>query len=195
MNKLTIAAQTIKDRVSALDVGNALGLNVDKHGRCSCPFHNGKDRNMKLFPGNRGYSCFVCHASGDVIRFVQEYNGCTFKEAVNWLNNAFNLGMDISSPMSPDERKRAKFAQWHRKNEQEFRAWKDRFGFDMALLADDIVRILENIRDEKRPRTYGEWDPDFCTAVEMLPEARQFAEDCMMECMKEAHLNEHDELR
>ena len=57
--------------------------------------------------------------------------------------------------------------------------------FDLALAADMIVERLEDIRDEKRPRTYGDWDEDFCNAVVLLPEARQFAEDCMMNCMNE----------
>ena len=68
-NKLTIAAQTIKDRISALEVGNAIGLEI-KHGRCQCPFHGGKDFNCVLYKGNRGWYCHVCKSGGDVLSFA-----------------------------------------------------------------------------------------------------------------------------
>ena len=47
MNRLTIAAQTIKDSVSALEAGEAMGLEV-RHGRCQCPLHGGQDFNCVL---------------------------------------------------------------------------------------------------------------------------------------------------
>ena len=182
MGNLSLAAQTIKDSVSALDVGQVLGLNIDKHGRCSCPFHNGKDRNMKLFPGNRGYSCFVCHASGDVISFIQQYYSMSFKDCISWFSATFHLDLGLDSPIDSAKEEAAKKALLMRKRRIEFEEWKKRMRFDLALTADEIVRQLEDERDMKRPKTYGEWDPDFCAAVVALPEARQFYEDMMMEC-------------
>lgn len=183
---LTVAVQTIKDSVSALDVADALGWDIDRYGRCPCPFHNGKDRNMKLFEKNRGYSCFVCHASGDVISLVRNYyHDMSFKQVISWFNNTFNLGIDIDSPLSAEAVKQVKMAQRKRAMDREFAEWKDQMMFNMALTADDIVRRLEDVRDEKRPRTYGDWDYDFCCAVKLLPEARKFSEDIMMECIKD----------
>lgn len=184
MNNFSLVVDVIKNSVSAIDVAHEIGLYVDKHGRCSCPFHNGKDRNMKLFSGNRGYNCFVCHASGDVISFAQQYYKMSFPDCVRWFNDTFHLGMDIDSPMSQDAVKRAENAQRKRARERELAEWKERMRFDLALTAEDIVRRLEEIRDERRPRTYGDWDEDFCRAVVLLPDARQFAEDCMMNCIE-----------
>ena len=83
----------IRESVSAVEVGKALGLNVDRHGRCSCPFHQGKDRNMKLFDGNRGYYCFVCHKGGDCISLVQGVAPeCSYLDAMWWVNDYFQLG-------------------------------------------------------------------------------------------------------
>jgi len=185
MNKLTIAAQTIKDSVSAFDVGHALGLEI-RHGRCQCPIHGGQDFNCVLYKGNRGYYCHVCHQGGDVISFVQRYYNMQFPDSVRWLNATFNIGMDIDSPMTKEAVKQAENARKIRERERKSKEWEEKMRLDMAILADRIVERLEEVRDARRPRTYGEeWDESFCTAVVTLPEARRFADDCMMDCMKE----------
>ena len=86
--------EIVRNSVSAIDVGKALGLNVDRHYRCSCPFHNGQDRNMKLYEGNRGFYCFVCHKSGDCISLVKGVvQNCSYMDALWWINDEFNLGL------------------------------------------------------------------------------------------------------
>ena len=186
MSRLMVAAQVVKDSVSALDVGRVIGLDVDRHGRCPCPFHAGRDRNLKLFPGNRGYNCFVCHSAGDVIKFIQGYYKIGFKDSLLWFDGTFHLGLDLGKPIDREQQRTAEKALQMRKRRAEFEEWKERMRFDLALTADDIVRKLEETRDAYRPRRYGEeWDERFCRAVLLLPEARKFADDCMMECMKE----------
>lgn len=185
VNKLTIAAQTIKDSISALDVGQAIGLEI-RHGRCQCPFHGGKDFNCVLYKGNRGWYCHVCKSGGDVLSFVQRYYSMSFPDSVRWFNGTFHLGMDIDSPMSPEAVKQAENARKKRECERLFIEWKERMAFDLALTADEIVRKLEDIRDENVPKTPDEpWNVPFRMAVGLLPEARRFAEDCMMDCIRE----------
>ena len=183
MTNLAMAAQTIKDSISALDVGKAIGLDIDRHGRCPCPFHNGKDRNLKLFDGSRGYSCFVCHDGGDVIKFVRQYYSMSFKDAVAWFNDTFHLGLELERKMNPDEIRRAEIALQARKRAIEDREWKEKMQFDLALAADQIVQRLEEERDKNVPHTADEpWNDDFAGAIRVLPEARRFADDCMMNC-------------
>lgn len=184
MNRMTIAAATVKDSVSALDVGHAMGLEI-RHGRCQCPIHGGNDFNCVLYKGNRGYYCHVCKSGGDVIQFAQQYYSMSFKDCIAWFNGTFHLGLDLDGPIDPSKQKQAKKALEMRKKAIAFQEWKDRMQFNLALTAGDIVRRLEEERDSKRPRTYGEWDKDFCAAVVALPEARAFADECMMNCMKE----------
>lgn len=184
MTRLELAVQTVKESVSAFDVGQALGLEI-RHGRCQCPIHGGKDFNCVLYRGSRGYYCHVCKAGGDSISLVQKTNGLGFKEAVAWINATFHIGLDLNSPMNPSEAKKAEIALKRRKNAIEFEDWKRRIRFDLALTADDIVRKLEEQRDVNRPHSYGEeWSDLFCQAVLLLPEARQFAEDAISECME-----------
>ena len=181
MGNLSLATQTVKDSVSALDVGQAIGLEI-RRGRCQCPFHNGKDFNCVLYRGNRGWYCHVCKRGGDVLSFVQQYYSMTFKDCIEWFSATFHLDLGLDAPIDPAKEEAAKKALVMRKRRIEFEEWKKRMRFDLALTADEIVRQLEDERDMKRPKTYGEWDPDFCAAVVALPEARQFYEDMMMEC-------------
>jgi len=86
-------SRAIRNTVSAIEVARALGLNVDRHGRCPCPFHHGQDFNLKLYEGNRGFYCFVCHESGDCIHLVQGVvPECSYLDAMWWVNDQFGLG-------------------------------------------------------------------------------------------------------
>ena len=182
MTNLTLAAQTIKDTISAFDVGQAIGLEI-RHGRCQCPMHGGKDFNCVLYKGSRGYYCHVCKSGGDVISFAQQYYKMQFKECIAWFNSTFNLGLDLGGTIDPVKKKQAEKALLMRKRAAELKEWKERMQFNLSLTADEIVQKLEEVRDEKRPRKYSdEWDADFCAAVTALPEARQFAEECVMDC-------------
>jgi len=183
MSRLTVAAQTIKDSVSAQDIGAALGLEI-RNGRCKCPIHGGSDYNCVLYKGNRGYYCHVCKSGGDVVQFVREYNQMSFKDAVAWIDSTFNLGLNLDKPIDPEKQRTAEIALQRRKERHQFLEWKYRMQFDLELIADRIVERLEDERDTHRPRTYGAWDETFCTAVRMLPEARAFEEECEMNCKR-----------
>ena len=184
MNALTIAVEKIKASVSAQDIGEALGLEI-RHGRCQCPIHGGNDFNCVLYKGDRGYYCHVCKSGGDVIKFVQEYYKASFKDSVSWINDTFRLGLDLESRIDPAEAKRAEMALKMRKEAREFAAWKDRMQFDLFLLADRILGMLEEQRDLNVPKTPDEpWNPKFCEAIRVLPAARRFAENCLMDCAR-----------
>ena len=186
MNQLTIAAQTIKDTVSAQDVGKALGLEI-RHGRCKCPIHGGTDYNCVLYPGNRGFYCHVCKTGGDCIRFAQLYHDSSFKDTVAWFNDTFHLGMNIESPMSPEALETAKKAQREREARLAAEKWIEDARFNMALKTFEVVRILEIQRDDNIPKTLDEpWTAPFCQAVESLPVAEQIAQDAWFDCVKKA---------
>ena len=75
-----MTAEEIRERVSMFDLAKDYGIKYDRHGMCSCPFH-GTDRHpsMKLY--RDGYKCFACGAAGDIFKFVQSMDECSFKEA------------------------------------------------------------------------------------------------------------------
>ena len=185
MNNLKLAVQTIKDTISAQDVGRKLGLEI-RHGRCKCPLHGGTDYNCVLYPGNRGFYCHVCKIGGDVIKFAQEYHGTSFHDTVAWFSDAFGLGLDIDSPMNQDALKQALKTQREREAKEAFKKWEEEMRFKNALTSYEVVRILETQRDENVPKTPDEsWTAPFCQAVELLPMAKQMAEDAWFDCTKE----------
>ena len=51
-----------------------------------CPFHNDTTPSFYVIPGKQFCHCFACGASHDVIGFVQEIEGISFKQAVEKLN-------------------------------------------------------------------------------------------------------------
>lgn len=84
------------------------------------------------------------------------------------------------------ESERIERAIAHRAFTDELSAWKERMEFDLYLVADRILEALERQRDMHMPKPPDYvWDEAFCTAVETIPEARRFMEDCMMKCTKE----------
>ena len=50
-----------------------------------CPFHNEKTPSFSVSPGKQLYYCFGCHAGGNAISFLMQYENMTFQEAVAFL--------------------------------------------------------------------------------------------------------------
>ena len=50
-----------------------------------CPFHNEKSPSFSVSPNKQMYYCFGCHAGGNVITFLMEYERYSFIEAVQAL--------------------------------------------------------------------------------------------------------------
>ena len=92
MNNIEI----IKQSVSMIDVLNFYGLRPNRRGFIPCPFHREKTASFKAYPKDKGFYCFGCGESGDVIDFVVKYFNLNFIEALKKLNDDFNLGLDIN---------------------------------------------------------------------------------------------------
>jgi DNA primase len=58
-----------------------------------CPFHGEKTPSFTVTPHKHIYYCFGCHAGGDVISFIREYEKLDFVEAVGKL--AKRLGIEV----------------------------------------------------------------------------------------------------
>lgn len=64
-----------------------------KDFKALCPFHNEKTPSFYVVPSKGIYTCFGCHASGDVFRFLMERTGVTFPEAVRVV--AAKVGVEV----------------------------------------------------------------------------------------------------
>lgn len=85
-------AQIIKDRVTMDDiVGGYFPNPPPRYKRIPCPLHGGTNRNLSY--NKRYYKCFVCGASGDVIKIVQDYFKLSFIDAIKKINHDFSVGL------------------------------------------------------------------------------------------------------
>jgi len=82
-----MTVEEIKETVSMREVLAQYGVKVGRNGMCCCPIHNEKHPSMKVY--DDGYKCFACGSGGDVFRFVQDMEGCDFKQAFTILGGTY----------------------------------------------------------------------------------------------------------
>ena len=101
----------LHDLLSRVDIVDVVGRHVQlKKGGANltglCPFHAEKSPSFTVSPTKQFYHCFGCGASGDAIRFLTEYSGMSFVDAVKDL--AQQVGMTVpDDDLSPAERDHA----------------------------------------------------------------------------------------
>lgn len=108
---MSIPATFIQELIARTDVVEVVGRHVTlkKSGANFtglCPFHDEKSPSFSVSPTKQFYHCFGCGASGDAIRFLTEYTGASFVEAVHDL--AQQAGLEVpNDDLSADDRARA----------------------------------------------------------------------------------------
>lgn len=107
--KGSIPRSFIEDLLARADIVQVINQRVPlkKAGstyKACCPFHDEKTPSFNVNPQKQFYHCFGCGASGDAIKFLTEYDGLTFVEAVETL--AAMNGMEVPrEKLSPKEAK------------------------------------------------------------------------------------------
>jgi DNA primase len=97
------SAKTIKARVRIEDIVRQRGvaLRATQSGERlegRCPFHPGDETpSLSIYVTTQRYHCFGCGADGDVIDFVQAWDGYTFQEALHRLSDGI-LALPIAQP-------------------------------------------------------------------------------------------------
>lgn len=169
--------QTVKQSVTAIQVAKELDIRIDRNGRCCCLWHADKHPSMKLYDGDRGCYCFSCHHGGSVIDMVQAVNGCSFWDAVKWLDGAFHLGLPLDKPMDEKAQEAAQMARKRRKAEREQKQAIDTMMFDLYVDAMKLCGDLEADKERYAPKPNDvAWDKRFCDAMQLLPYARLLAD-------------------
>ena len=78
-------AKEIKARADIVDVISHYLNSVQKKGRkfaAVCPFHDDHDPSLQIDKDKQMFKCFVCGTGGDVFTFVQQYEKCSFMDAI-----------------------------------------------------------------------------------------------------------------
>lgn len=95
MADLTDFIQQVKRANDIVDViGSHLELRRSgANFMARCPFHGEKTPSFNVNRNLQIYKCFGCGESGDVIKFIEKYESCTFMEALESLAKRANLEM------------------------------------------------------------------------------------------------------
>ena len=130
----------IKNRVTMPDLLRHYGFEIGRGNRIACPFHNGKNKNLGF--KDDFYHCFVCGASGDLIKFARDYFGLDFENTVLKLNYDFALGLPIGKHISSGRRlDMAKSSFEKKKKQSEAERERKRLSDAFWLALDELVRI------------------------------------------------------
>jgi len=66
-----------------------------------CPFHEDKHPSLHVTPAKRLWRCVSCQATGNVIQFVQRYDGVSFRHAFELLKSGKLSALAAPSPGAP----------------------------------------------------------------------------------------------
>lgn len=95
--RLFRAIAEVKNSISMRELCERYGLRFNRGGFCGCPFHNEKTPSFYIHNG-KGH-CFGCGWHGDVIDFVQKYDGYSNKiDAVRYIGEMFGLNLYLDEP-------------------------------------------------------------------------------------------------
>lgn len=88
----------VKNRLSIKDVIEHYSTaTFNKDNKCHCPFPDHQDvksPSLSILKDNNTFRCFGCDKSGSVIDFVMMYKGVDKTQAVQMLDEDFNLGLN-----------------------------------------------------------------------------------------------------
>ena len=127
--------------VSTIEAAAHYGVEVNRHGKALCPFHN--DRNPSLYVADDHYHCYACGEHGDVIDFTAKLFGLKLYEAAQKL--AYDFGITQDKPPT-----KAMQEKLNRKNEVQRLKENERLCFT-ALVA--YMKLLQEWMVVYAPRT------------------------------------------
>jgi len=147
----------VKHSVTARQVAEMYGIEVNSHGMACCPFHDDTHPSMKL---DERYYCFGCHASGDAIDFVSNLFQIGTREAAMKIAEDFHVPYDPKGrpgrgkPVMPEQKK-----EWEmRQLQKDFREWRSKalsdLNGDYRILTDRAEQFAPTDRDAPFPKGF-----------------------------------------
>ena len=92
--------QHLREQVDIVDVISSY-IPLTQKGRNFfgvCPFHDDNHPSMSVSREKQIYTCFACGASGNVFKFIMDYEHVSFKEAVNKVAVIAGVEMNLHLP-------------------------------------------------------------------------------------------------
>ena len=132
---------TVKASIKTREAAARYGVEVNRHGKALCPFHN--DRNPSLFVDDDHYHCYACGEHGDVIDFTAKLHGFPLYDAAKKL--AYDFGITQDKP--PDKAIQEKL---NRKSEAQRLRENEKLCFSALL---EYMKLLQEWKRLYAPRS------------------------------------------
>ena len=100
--------EKIKEILNIVDVISSY-IKLEKAGvnlKARCPFHNEKTPSFFVSPERDNYYCFGCGAKGDILSFVENFEGLDFKGALEVLANRAGVVLSKTDSKNKSENDR-----------------------------------------------------------------------------------------
>ena len=96
---MALDKETINNIQKSADIVDIIGsyIPLEKKGKNYfglCPFHDDSNPSMSVNKEKGIYTCFVCHATGNVFSFVKDYENVSFVEAVKIVADKIGIEVD-----------------------------------------------------------------------------------------------------
>lgn len=96
-----LSNETIIEIQRSVNIVDVIGeyLSLQKKGNnylAVCPFHDDHSPSMSISEEKQIYNCFVCHNSGNVFRFIMNYENVSFIEAVKIVAEKSGIKIDAN---------------------------------------------------------------------------------------------------
>lgn len=104
-------SSTIEQIKNKLSIAEVIGsyLKLEKAGsnfKSNCPFHNEKTPSFFVSPSRDSYYCFGCGRKGDILNFVQEFEGVDFMGSLKILADKAGVEIKDINPELRDKKQK-----------------------------------------------------------------------------------------
>ena len=141
--------------LSIVQVIDSYNIGLKRSGssfKCCCPFHNERSPSFSVHPGRNIYKCFSCGKGGDPVKFVMDFDGLNYHDAILRLANCNNITIEYEDD---------------KRTEADLKAEKDREAMRIALdtVQEFFVEQFKADSDEAnaaREYAHSRWGEEFC---------------------------------
>jgi DNA primase len=108
---MRVTNQSVQQVMTSASIEDVVGefVTLKRAGRnmvARCPFHEEKSPSFNVSPERNIYKCFGCGKGGDSATFLQELEGLTFVEALEWLARRYNIVLEYEQAATPEAEQR-----------------------------------------------------------------------------------------